>query len=76
MRSNMNIPFTIPSDAALEKEFLQEASKKNMVRPCNRSAHLMSATDHVRTCTMGPHCFASSQIGFIFCYHKPLWQFQ
>ena len=31
VRSNMNIPFTIPSDAALEKEFLQEASKKNMV---------------------------------------------
>ncbi|CAL5221537.1 g3747 [Coccomyxa viridis] len=32
VRSNMNIPFTIPSDAALEKEFLQEASKKNMVQ--------------------------------------------
>lgn len=34
VRSNMNIPFTIPSDAALEKEFLQEASKKNMVCCC------------------------------------------
>ena len=32
VRSNMNIPFTIPSDAALEKDFLQESSKKNMVR--------------------------------------------
>lgn len=31
VRSNMNIPFTIPADAALEKEFLQESSKKNMV---------------------------------------------
>ena len=30
-RSNMNIPFTIPSDPALEKEFLQEATKNNMV---------------------------------------------
>ena len=31
VRSNMNIPFTIPADAALEKEFLSESSKKNMV---------------------------------------------
>lgn len=31
VRSNMNIPFTIPSDPALEKEFLQEATKNNMV---------------------------------------------
>ena len=31
VRSNMNIPFTIPADAAMEKEFLSESSKKNMV---------------------------------------------
>ena len=32
-RSNMNIPFTIPSDPALEKAFLSEATKLGMVRP-------------------------------------------
>ena len=31
-RSNMNIPFTIPADAALEKAFLAETAKNNMVR--------------------------------------------
>lgn len=39
VRSNMNIPFTVPSDAALEKEFLQEASKKNMVRLAMAKPH-------------------------------------
>ena len=39
VRSNMNIPFTVPSDAALEKEFLQEASKKNMVRLALAAPH-------------------------------------
>ena len=31
-RSNMNIPFTIPSDPALEKAFLSEATQQGMVR--------------------------------------------
>jgi phosphoserine aminotransferase len=31
-RSLMNVPFTIPSNADLEKAFIKEAEKKNMVR--------------------------------------------
>lgn len=34
VRSNMNIPFTIPSSPNLEKAFVSEASEQNMVRPC------------------------------------------
>ena len=32
-QSNMNIPFTIPSDPALEKAFIAEATRLGMVRP-------------------------------------------
>lgn len=33
VRSNMNIPFTIPSSADLEKAFISEAASLNMVCP-------------------------------------------
>ena len=39
-RSNMNVPFTIPSNADLEKAFIKEASDAGFVRPLPRLNYL------------------------------------
>lgn len=51
VRSNMNIPFTIPSSPDLEKAFVSEASKQNMVRLSTPSR--LHVFQHPPACGLG-----------------------
>lgn len=49
VRSLMNVPFTIPSNADLEKTFVSEAAKQGMVRPRahHRNPHMLLRLPHL-----------------------------
>ncbi len=61
MRSNMNIPFTIPSSPDLEKAFVSEASNQNMVRLS--SSLPLRVLQHPSACGVGVSGAALGLIG-------------